>query len=119
MRTVTGSPVEHDDFFDRPRALARLQRELADGANPLLTAPRRVGKTSLVLRLRELEHLNYGAELLAFLDNPSSRRTLQQDQSFWTIRLAGSVMASATEHTDDPATRPPWVSDALEFDSAQ
>jgi hypothetical protein len=55
MRNVTGSPVEHGDFFDRPRDLARLQRELANGANPLLTAPRRVGKTSLVLRLCELE----------------------------------------------------------------
>jgi hypothetical protein len=55
MRNVTGSPVEHDDFFDRPRDLARLQRELANGANLLLTAPRRVGKTSLVLRLCELE----------------------------------------------------------------
>jgi hypothetical protein len=55
MRNVTGSPVEDDDFFDRPRELARLQRELANGANTLLTAPRRVGKTSLVLRLCELE----------------------------------------------------------------
>jgi hypothetical protein len=55
MRNVTGSPVEDDDFFDRPRDLARLQRELANTANVLLTAPRRVGKTSLVLRLCELE----------------------------------------------------------------
>ena len=55
MRNVTGSPVEHEDFFDRPRDVARLQRELANGANALLTAPRRVGKTSLVLRLCELE----------------------------------------------------------------
>ena len=55
MRNVTGSPVEHGDFFDRPRDLARLQRNLANGANALLTAPRRVGKTSLVLRLCELE----------------------------------------------------------------
>lgn len=55
MRNITGSPVEHDDFFDRPRDLARLQRELANSANLLLTAPRRVGKTSLVLRLCELE----------------------------------------------------------------
>jgi hypothetical protein len=55
MRNVTGSPVENGDFFDRPRDLARLQRELTNGANCLLTAPRRVGKTSLVLRLCELE----------------------------------------------------------------
>ncbi|MFN0125293.1 MAG: hypothetical protein ACKV19_01245 [Verrucomicrobiales bacterium] len=55
MRNITGSPVEQSDFFDRPRDLARLRRELANGANLLLTAPRRVGKTSLVLRLCELE----------------------------------------------------------------
>jgi uncharacterized protein len=55
MRNITGGPAEHDDFFDRPRDLARLRRELANGANPLLTAPRRVGKTSLILRLCELE----------------------------------------------------------------
>ncbi|MGH9419001.1 MAG: hypothetical protein ACRD3J_03430, partial [Thermoanaerobaculia bacterium] len=55
MRNVTGSPVENDDFFDRPGDLARLQREVANGANTLLTAPRRVGKTSLVLRLCDLE----------------------------------------------------------------
>lgn len=55
MRNITGSPVEHDDFFDRPDDVARLQRELANSANLLLTAPRRVGKTSLVLRLCALE----------------------------------------------------------------
>lgn len=55
MRNVTGSPVENDDFFDRPKDLARLQRELRNEANLLITAPRRVGKTSLVLRLCQLE----------------------------------------------------------------
>lgn len=54
MRNVTGSPVENDDFFNRPRELARLRRELENGANILFTAPRRVGKTSLILRLRQL-----------------------------------------------------------------
>jgi uncharacterized protein len=51
MRNITGSPVENSDFFDRPRYLERLRRELQNSANLLLTAPRRVGKTSLVLRL--------------------------------------------------------------------
>lgn len=55
MRNITGSPVENDDFFDRPNDLIRLKRELANDANLLLTAPRRVGKTSLILRLCAIE----------------------------------------------------------------
>src|SRR5579859_6724626 len=53
MRNITGAPVEGDDFFDRPAILAKLRRDLDNLANILLVAPRRVGKTSLVLRLCE------------------------------------------------------------------
>ncbi len=51
MRNITGAPAEGDDFFERPRELDRLLRELAQGSNLRINAPRRVGKTSLVLRL--------------------------------------------------------------------
>ena len=54
MRNITGSPTEGDDFFDRPQELERLLRQLEQGANLRINAPRRVGKTSLVLRLCEL-----------------------------------------------------------------
>jgi uncharacterized protein len=53
MRNIIGSPAEGDDFFDRPKQLAKLRRELNNLANILLVAPRRVGKTSLVIRLCE------------------------------------------------------------------
>lgn len=53
MRNITGSPTEGDDFFDRPLELKRLLHELEQGANLRINAPRRVGKTSLVLRLCE------------------------------------------------------------------
>lgn len=56
MRNVTGAPVEDQDFFERPRELARLLEELENRANLRINAARRVGKTSLVLRLcREWE----------------------------------------------------------------
>ena len=51
MRNIIGSPPEGDDFFDRPKILAKLRRELGDLANILLVVLRRVGKTSLVIRL--------------------------------------------------------------------
>jgi uncharacterized protein len=46
---VVGSPVTGDDFFDREDELAELRSLLQGGASILVTAPRRIGKTSLLL----------------------------------------------------------------------
>ncbi|MEO1524096.1 MAG: ATP-binding protein [Planctomycetota bacterium] len=53
MRNIAGPPAEGDDFFDRESELSRVRRNLANQANLLLVAPRRVGKTSFTLRLCE------------------------------------------------------------------
>ncbi len=54
MRNITGSPVQDDDFFDRYADFVRFVREIVNSANLLLVAPRRVGKTSFVLRFCEI-----------------------------------------------------------------
>lgn len=52
VSNIVGNTVQGDDFFDRERelssVLARLQTD-----HVLLLAPRRVGKTSLMYRVRE------------------------------------------------------------------
>jgi hypothetical protein len=53
MRNITGSPVEGGDFFDRQDDLERFFRELRNDGHLLLISPRRVGKTSFILRLCE------------------------------------------------------------------
>ncbi|EGV33437.1 hypothetical protein ThidrDRAFT_0644 [Thiorhodococcus drewsii AZ1] len=50
MRTVIGSPVEGDDFFDRESERRRMWRRL-ETDSLLLLAPRRIGKTSLMRAL--------------------------------------------------------------------
>ena len=50
MRTVIGSPVEGEDFFDRERERRLMWRRL-DSDSLLLLAPRRIGKTSLMRKL--------------------------------------------------------------------
>ncbi len=53
MTSITiGPPVTGEDFFDREELLNQMWEVLGKGSI-LLTAPRRVGKTSLVLRMRE------------------------------------------------------------------
>lgn len=51
-RNHVGRPVKGRDFFDRVREQRRFWRDL-DTDNLLLLAPRRVGKTSLMFRLRD------------------------------------------------------------------
>lgn len=60
MKISVGNPVEGDDFFDREQEQARAWRKL-EGSHLLMLAPRRIGKTSLILRLcaTAREHSRY------------------------------------------------------------
>jgi hypothetical protein len=52
VANVTGKPVQHENFYDREREIQKLWHHLAND-DVLLLAPRRVGKTSVMYRLRE------------------------------------------------------------------
>jgi hypothetical protein len=53
MRNILGKPVEGADFLNRELELAQLQALVGDGNHVLVTAPQRVGKTSLLLEVAE------------------------------------------------------------------
>lgn len=50
MKLNIGNPVEGEDFFDREKEQQRAWRKL-ESSHLLMLAPRRIGKTSLILRL--------------------------------------------------------------------
>ena len=52
-KNITGQAVRGNDFFERPTLLRLLQRKIESGSSVLISAPRRVGKTSLMLRLKD------------------------------------------------------------------
>ena len=49
---VYGMSVEGENFTDRIRETARLKKDLENGMNVILMSPRRMGKTSLVKKVR-------------------------------------------------------------------
>lgn len=51
IHNKVGPPVEGDDFFGRDRELVNAWEDLNDGNHLLISAPRRIGKSSLVKRL--------------------------------------------------------------------
>lgn len=67
---VVGNPVTGDDFFDRVQELGELKELLQQGASILLTAPRRIGKTSLLLEARRRME---GAFAFLFVDVQACR----------------------------------------------
>ncbi len=58
MKNIVGQVVEGDNFFPRPRELKRIRLGLDSGSHLLLAAPRRVGKTSLLYKLHDLDLAN-------------------------------------------------------------
>ena len=59
MRNIIGPPVVGDDLYGRDYELARLWEHLENGEHILMLAPRRVGKTSLMLELKQAPRDNW------------------------------------------------------------
>ena len=59
MRNITGQAVVGDDLYGRDYELARIWERLDQGEHLLMLAPRRVGKTSLMLELHRAPHENW------------------------------------------------------------
>lgn len=59
MRNIIGQAVIGEDLYGRDYELARLWEKLEQGEHMLMLAPRRVGKTSLMLELRRAPRENW------------------------------------------------------------
>ena len=53
MKNVIGLPARGENFYQRTREVAKVTQALANGNNIQITAPRRVGKTSILWYLLE------------------------------------------------------------------
>lgn len=53
MKNVIGVPAVDEDFFPRDREVEKIYRSLANGNNIYLSAPRRVGKSSIMKFLQD------------------------------------------------------------------
>jgi len=53
MRNIIGQAVSGADFFDRPQVIKRIRRAIRNGNQVYLSAPRRVGKTSIMHHLSD------------------------------------------------------------------
>ena len=74
MRKAGGNWVVGDRFFDREAELEALSERVREGTHTLLTAQRRMGKTSLVRELlRRLDMEHYEGRLRLVLGDEASR----------------------------------------------
>ncbi len=95
MRNIIGQAVIGDDLYGRESELELLWERLEQGEHVLMLAPRRVGKTSLMLELRREPRANWdvfyvdvedaedsadslAAIVAALAENPSYRRGIEK-----------------------------------------
>ncbi|MDQ1355572.1 MAG: uncharacterized protein QG657_5882, partial [Acidobacteriota bacterium] len=53
IKNIAGQPVRGEDFFDRPPLVREFQQKISRGGSILISAPRRVGKTSLMFHVHD------------------------------------------------------------------
>jgi uncharacterized protein len=70
MKNIVGQIASQEDFYERKREIARIKRQLEAGANIQLTAPRRVGKSSILYYLKDNPTVGYH---FLYLDVESAR----------------------------------------------
>lgn len=89
VANVTGMPVQDENFYDREREIQKLWVYLEHN-NVLLLAPRRVGKTSLMLRLYEqAPSKNLVAGYISVSDATTELDFVRQlTDAIWTIEPA-------------------------------
>lgn len=54
IKNIAGQPVRGDNFFDRPALVREFQKKINSGGSILISAPRRVGKTSLMFHVHDI-----------------------------------------------------------------
>jgi uncharacterized protein len=59
MRNTIGVAVSGDDFYERPKVINKIKRSLEAGNHVYLSAPRRVGKTSIMNFLKDNQPKGY------------------------------------------------------------
>lgn len=59
MRNIVGQTATGNDFYPRNKVIQKIYRRLDTGAGIFMAAPRRVGKTSIMLRLQDEARENY------------------------------------------------------------
>lgn len=53
MKNIAGQPVRKENFFRRPALIRQFKNKIESGSSILISAPRRVGKTSLMLHVHD------------------------------------------------------------------
>lgn len=84
MKNVVGQAVRGKDFWDRKSELAKIWQVIENGTHPLLVAPRRVGKTSIMYKILDEPKENYA---VVYVNTESA----QSANEFW-YKLFNALM---------------------------
>jgi AAA+ ATPase superfamily predicted ATPase len=80
MKNVIGSPARGKDFYERVREVKRITDSLKNGNNIQITAPRRVGKTSILWYLLDNDIAGHH---YVYVDTES----IEDEQSFYRMLM--------------------------------
>ena len=84
MQNCVGSPVRNEDFFPRPIEVEALWKAIKAGGHIFVAAPRRVGKTSILMKLLDDPHDGYAVVYI-------STESADNENEFWQKLFHGLI----------------------------
>ncbi|MGM9510420.1 AAA family ATPase [Larkinella sp. GY13] len=105
MRNIIGQAVSGSDFFERPQIIQKIHRALRNGNQVYLSAPRRVGKTSIMNYLQDNPETNqhYVYAITQSIDTTSTfyqeiARQVLESPSFGKLTKASETLKKITKN---------------------
>lgn len=120
MKNIAGQPVREENFFERPVLVRKFEQHIRDGSHILIAGPRRVGKTSLMLHMKDRGtegcHFIYLSTESVNNENEFFKRLLHKvlDTEFFTSFQKFSKKAFKT--LKDRAGRVSEIGSSVKFD---
>lgn len=92
MKNVIGTPARGRSFYQRNREISRIITKLEDGNNLNIAAPRRIGKTSILLYLLDSK---VGGHIYVYVDTEA----INKEEEFFKKLVKEILKADEIKHS--------------------
>ncbi len=120
IKNIAGQPVRKENFFERPALIRQFKNKIESGSSILISAPRRVGKTSLMLHVHDkgMEGFYFIYDITESVNSENEYFKRMLNKIFYTefLTLMQKISKKTYRSAKDRAERIREIGKTIKFD---